>query len=83
MDFLYFYFFFHIVIGFFGIYRMKVRKTVDNPDSQFVAMPQTITPAGIELNPTTEHIEEPYSEKVKEILERKGVKYKKEDQDQI
>ena len=39
-------------------------------------MPQTITPAGIELNPTTEHIEEPYSDKVKEILERKGVKYK-------
>ena len=53
--------------GFFGIYRMKVRKTVDNPDSQFVAMPQTITPAGIELNPTTEHIEEPYSEKVKKF----------------
>ena len=25
-----------------------------------------------------EHIEEPYSDKVKEILERKGVKYKKE-----
>ena len=74
-----FLFFFHIVIGFFGIYRMKVRKTVDNPDSQFVAMPQTITPAGIELNPTTEHIEEPYSDKVKEILERKGVKYKKEE----
>ena len=38
---------------------MKVRQTVDNPDSQFVAMPQTITPAGIELNPTTEPIEEP------------------------
>ena len=53
---------------------MKVRQTVDNPDSQFVAMPQTITPAGIELNPTTEHIDEPYSDKVKEILERKGVK---------
>ena len=30
-----------------------------HPDSQFVAMPQTITPAGIELNPTTEPIEEP------------------------
>ncbi len=57
---------------------MKVRKTVENPDSQFVAMPQTITPAGIELNPSTEHIEEPYSDKVKEILERKGVKYKKD-----
>ena len=54
-----FLFFFHTVIGLFGIYRMKVRKTVDNPDSQFVAMPQTITPAGIELNPTTEPIEEP------------------------
>ena len=74
-----FLFFFHSVIGVFGIYRMKIRPTVDNPDSQFVAMPQTITPAGIELNPTTEHIEEPYSEKVKEILERKGVKYKKEE----
>ena len=38
---------------------MKVRQTVDNPDSQFVAMPQTITPAGIELNPVTEPIAEP------------------------
>tara|TARA_B100000676_G_scaffold73134_1_gene72873 strand:- start:2158 stop:3495 length:1338 start_codon:yes stop_codon:yes gene_type:complete len=72
-----FLFFFHSIIGLFGIYRMSVRKTIENPDSQFVAMPQTITPAGIELNPSTEHIEEPYSDKVKEILERKGVKYKK------
>ena len=54
-----FLFFFHSIIGFFGIYRMKIRKTVDNPDSQFVAMPQTITPAGIELNPVTEPIAEP------------------------
>ena len=38
---------------------MRVRKTVENTDSQFVAMPQTITPAGIELNPTTEPIAEP------------------------
>ena len=38
---------------------MKIRDTVENPDSQFVAMPSTITPAGIELNPTTEPIEEP------------------------
>ena len=51
--------FFHSVIGVFGIYRMKARPTVDNPDSQFVAMPQTITPAGIELNPQTEPIQEP------------------------
>ena len=54
-----FLFFFHAIIGVFGIYRMKVRQTVDNPDSQFVAMPQTITPAGIELNPITEPIDEP------------------------
>jgi MFS family permease len=54
-----FLFFFHSVIGFFGIYRMKIRRTVDNPDSQFVAMPQTITPAGIELNPQTEPIQDP------------------------
>ena len=54
-----FLFFFHTVIGVFGMYRMKIRQTIDNPDSQFVAMPQTITPAGIELNPTTEPISEP------------------------
>tara|TARA_B100001996_G_C18292412_1_gene451323 strand:- start:86 stop:583 length:498 start_codon:yes stop_codon:yes gene_type:complete len=70
---------FHSLIGFFGIYRMKVRPTQENPDSQFVPVPQTITPIGMELNPTTEHIEEPYSEKVQKMLERKGVNYKKED----
>ncbi|MBD1157135.1 MFS transporter [Pelagibacterales bacterium SAG-MED20] len=58
--------FFHFIIGIFGLYRMRVRQTVDNPDSQFVAMPSTITPAGIELNPTTEPIEEP---KKAEIIE--------------
>ena len=62
-----FLFFFHSVIGLFGIYRMKVRQSVDNPDSQFVAMPQTITPAGIELNPTTEPIEEPSKDEYKDI----------------
>ena len=62
-----FLFFFHSLIGAFGIYRMRVRETVENPDSQFVAMPQTITPAGIELNPTTEPIEEPIKEENKEI----------------
>ena len=59
--------FFHSIIGFFGIYRMKIRKTVDNPDSQFVAMPQTITPAGIELNPTTEPIDEPIKDQNKSM----------------
>ena len=71
---------FHSLIGFFGIYRMKVRPTQENPDSQFVPVPQTITPIGMELNPTTEHIEEPYTEKVKKMLERKGVSYKKEEE---
>jgi hypothetical protein len=51
--------FFHTLIGIYGIYRSKVRPVVENPDSQFVAMPQSITPAGIELNPTTEPIAEP------------------------
>ena len=54
-----FLFFFHSLIGVFGIYRINIRQTKDNPDSQFVAMPSTITPAGIELNPTTEPIDEP------------------------
>ena len=51
--------FFHILIGVYGVYRSRVRPAVENPDSQFIAMPQSITPAGIELNPTTEPIEEP------------------------
>ena len=49
---------FHSLIGIFAIHRMRVRDTEDNPDSQFTAMPQTITPIGMELNPTTEPIEE-------------------------
>jgi MFS family permease len=50
---------FHGLIGIFGLYRMKIRDTKDNPDSQFTPMPQTITPIGMELNPTTEPIEDP------------------------
>jgi MFS family permease len=50
---------FHLLIGFFAIHRMRIRDTEDNPDSQFAAMPQTITPVGMELNPSTEPIEEP------------------------
>ena len=58
---------------------MRVRPVQENPDSQLVPVPQTITPVGLELNPTTEPIEEPYTQKVQEMLERKGVSYKKED----
>ncbi len=41
----------HSVIGVFGLYRMKVRSTVENPDSTFTPIPATITPAGLELDP--------------------------------
>ena len=51
--------FFHGIIGVFGIYRMRIRETQDNPDSQFTPLPQTITPIGMELNPSTEPLEEP------------------------
>ena len=51
--------FFHSLIGVYGVYRSRIRPVVENPDSQFTAMPQSITPAGIELNPITEPIEEP------------------------
>jgi len=54
------------IIGIFAIHRMRIRKTEDNPDSQFAAMPQTITPTGMKLNPSTEPIEEPKKEEVKE-----------------
>mgnify|MGYP003326421106 CR=1 FL=1 len=47
---------FHGSIGIFGIYRMKVRTVIDNPDSQFTPMPQTITPLGMELNPPTRRV---------------------------
>ena len=51
---------FHSLIGIFGIYRIKVRSEVqENPDSQFTAMPESITPVGMELNPQTEPLEEP------------------------
>ena len=30
---------------------MKVRDTVENPDSTFTPVPATITPAGLELDP--------------------------------
>ena len=43
----------HIVIGCFGMYRMKIRQAVSNPDSTFTPVPATITPAGLELDPDT------------------------------
>ena len=54
-----FLFIFHSMIGGFAIYRMKIRPAVQNPDSQFTPMPESITPLGMELNPVTEPIAEP------------------------
>ena len=44
-------------------------------------MPQTITPVGMELNPSTEHIDEPYSENVRknDLKERCVIKKKVEE----
>ena len=61
--------FFHSLIGVYGIYRSRIRPVVENSESQFVAMPQSITPAGIELNPTTEPIEEPIKPVVEVVNE--------------
>ena len=57
----------HSIIGVFGLYRMKVRETVENPDSTFTPVPATITPAGLELDPDTHATldENPVNETVK------------------
>ena len=44
---------FHLIIGIFGFYRMKVRDVTINPNSSFTPVPATITPAGLELDPDT------------------------------
>jgi len=44
---------FHLLIGFFGLYRMTIRDYENNPESTFTPLPRNITPLGIELDPTT------------------------------
>jgi MFS family permease len=44
---------FHTIIGLFGLYRMTRREYEDNPESTFTALPQNITPLGIELDPSS------------------------------
>ena len=46
-------FIFHLIIGFFGMYRITRRNYEDNPESTFTPLPRNITPLGIELDPTT------------------------------
>ena len=44
---------FHLLVGFFGMYRITKREYEDNPESTFTPLPRNITPLGIELDPTT------------------------------
>ena len=48
----------HGLLGFFGLYRMTKRAIPADSESQYVPLPRNITPAGMELNPVTEPIEE-------------------------
>ena len=44
---------FQLAISLFGIYRMTIRSTEENPDNTFTPLPRNITPLGIELDPDT------------------------------
>ena len=46
-----FLFIFQTLIGIFGIYRMTIRPTGENPNNTFTPMPRNITPLGMELDP--------------------------------
>ena len=48
----------HGLLGLFGLYRMTKRAIPADSESQYVPLPRNITPAGMELNPVTEPIEE-------------------------
>ena len=46
-------FFFHLLLGLFGIYRLAQRTKPDDLKSQYVPLPRNITASGMELNPKT------------------------------
>ena len=48
----------HALLGLFGLYRMTKRAIPSDSESQYVPLPRNITPAGMELNPVTEPIED-------------------------
>ena len=59
---------------------MTIRPSKENPDSLFVPLPQSISPLGMELNPVSDLIDDPYYEKFQYMLIRKGVVIKKKDE---
>ena len=44
-------FIFHLLLGFFGLYRMGKRTKPSDLESQYYPLPRNITSAGMELNP--------------------------------
>ena len=50
---------FHSLIEFLEYIELNKIRVQENSDSQFTAMPESITPVGMELNPQTEPLEEP------------------------
>ena len=47
-------FFIHIILGFFGIYRMSKRVKPSDLESQYFPLPRNISSVGMELNPKAE-----------------------------
>jgi len=45
-------------LGLFGLYRMGKRTKPSDIESQYVPLPRNISPAGMELNPKTEPLDE-------------------------
>ena len=48
----------HLLLGLFGLYRMGKRTKPADIESQYTPLPRNITPAGMELNPVTDPIDE-------------------------
>jgi len=48
----------HGLLGLFGLYRMAKRTKPADIESQYTPLPRNITPAGMELNPVTDPIDE-------------------------
>ncbi len=51
-------FFIHGALGLFGLYRMTQRTKPRDLESQYTPLPRNISPAGMEMNPVTEPIDE-------------------------
>ncbi len=48
----------HGLLGLFGLYRMGKRTKPSDVESQYVPLPRNISPAGMELNPKAEPLDE-------------------------